>query len=133
MYRANPKTTKAFFNALGFFFVLLGIIGAFLPVIPTTPFLLVAAACFSKGSERYANWLREHKTFGPIITDWETRRCIRLRYKVFSISMMMIASTFSVIALPNIYGKVATVILVMIGCIVVLRIPTCDDDNCPSD
>ncbi len=130
MYRSTSKTTKLIFNLLGFLFVLLGVIGVFLPVMPTTPFLIVAAACFSKGSQRYAHWLRQHKVFGPILLDWEEKRCIQLRYKVLSLSMMLLGSSFSLYSIPNFYGKLATVILVAIGFIVVMRIPVCKDNVC---
>ena len=48
----------------------LGVIGAFLPLLPTVPFLLLAAACFARGSERLHDWLMAHPRFGPPIADW---------------------------------------------------------------
>lgn len=119
------KFPKYAFNLLGFFFVLLGIIGVVLPVMPTTPFLIVAAACFSKGSDRYAAWLRNHNLFGPIILDWENKHCIQCRYKILSLSTMLIGCSFSIYMLPNIYGRIVIAILVLIGATVVLRIPSC--------
>lgn len=61
---------------LGFFFLFLGFVGIFLPLLPTTPFLLLTAFFFSMSSERFHDWLIEHKTFGPIIVDWRERGAI---------------------------------------------------------
>ncbi|MCK5880311.1 MAG: YbaN family protein, partial [Sinobacterium sp.] len=99
-----------------------------LPVMPTTPFLIVAAACFSKGSERYAAWLRAHKWFGPIILDWEDKHCIQCRYKLLSLSTMLLGSSFSIYMMPHLYGRIAIVLLVLIGAVVVLNIPNCKND-----
>lgn len=62
--------------------IVLGIIGIVLPLLPTTPFLLVAAYCYSRGSKRAHTWLLEHPRFGPTITDWERWGVIRPRAKV---------------------------------------------------
>jgi len=120
---------KVLFNCAGFFFVVLGVIGAFLPVMPTTPFLILAAACFSKGSERYHQWLCNHRWFGPIIKDWENKRCMQCSIKIYSISTMLVSASLSIIVLPNIYGQIACCILVGIGCYYVYRIPVCAKNN----
>jgi uncharacterized membrane protein YbaN (DUF454 family) len=62
------------------------------PLLPTTPFLLLAAFVFSKGSPRLHHWLIAHRTFGPIIQEWQQHRVIPLRVKrigVFTIILMM--------------------------------------------
>ncbi|MDO5059604.1 MAG: YbaN family protein, partial [Neisseria sp.] len=48
----------------------LGVIGIFLPVLPTTPFILLAAACWAKASPRFHQWLLNHRYFGPMVADW---------------------------------------------------------------
>ncbi len=72
---------KRVFIALGFLSLFLGFVGIFLPVLPTTPFVLLAAFLFSKGSERWHRWLLDNPTFGPMIRDWEDGGVIRLRAK----------------------------------------------------
>ena len=72
---------KLLYNISGCFAVGLAFLGLFLPLLPTTPFLLLAAFCFSRGSARLHRWLLEHQTMGPIIQDWNERRVIRPRTK----------------------------------------------------
>ena len=55
---------------LGFFFTGLAMIGVILPLLPTVPFLLLAAFCFARSSDRFHRWLVEHPTLGPPIRDW---------------------------------------------------------------
>lgn len=59
----------------------LGTVGIFLPLLPTVPFLLLAAVCFARGSERLHHWLLSHRLFGPPIEDWRDRGAIRRRAK----------------------------------------------------
>ena len=84
------------YKILGFTFVALGVIGIFLPVFPTTPFLILVAACFSKSSEKWHQWLLNHKVFGPIIHDWEDNRCIKCRIKVVAMCAMTVFGGISI-------------------------------------
>lgn len=74
--------------AIGWGFVGLGFIGAFLPVLPTTPFLLIAAWAFSKSSERMHRWLYTHPTFGPYLLVWRDHRAIPTSAKTLAVTMM---------------------------------------------
>lgn len=78
--------------------VALALIGVVLPLLPTVPFLLLAAFCFARSSERLHNWLLSHKTFGPMIDDWNSSGAIRPSAKraatlsigvVFGISLLV--------------------------------------------
>ena len=68
-----------------------------LPVLPTTPFVLLAAWFFSKGSKRLHAWLLSSKTFGPIILDWERHGVIRPRAKALSLTMMALLFGYTLI------------------------------------
>lgn len=85
------------YAALGVLFLVLGIIGAFLPVMPTTPFLLLATACFARSSRRFYNWLMNHPAFGPLIVEWRTYRSIPWRVKLVAIAMMALTFGSSIL------------------------------------
>lgn len=68
----------------------LGLIGIALPLLPTTPFLLLAAVCFSKGSEQIYCWLINHPTLGPPIINWREKRAITRRSKIVATVSMLV-------------------------------------------
>ncbi len=66
---------------LGFLSLACGLIGVVLPLVPTVPFMLLAAFFFARSSERMSHWLTSHPTFGPAITDWQTSGAVSLHGK----------------------------------------------------
>jgi uncharacterized membrane protein YbaN (DUF454 family) len=76
------------FTILGLISLGLGVLGAFLPVLPTTPLLLLSAALFLRGNKRLYNWLMNHPKLGPYITNFMKHKSIPLRIKVVSITML---------------------------------------------
>ena len=79
--------------ALGWLNVALGVIGAFVPGMPTTVFLIIAAWAFSKSSRRFHLWLWNHRKLGPAIRGWHEHRAIPMRAKVIALSTMTINFT----------------------------------------
>ena len=75
----------------GWLALLLGVVGIFLPGLPTVPFVLLAAGCWSRSSPRFHRWLGEHPRFGAVVRNWEHRRAVPLKGKVWS-SLMMACS-----------------------------------------
>jgi len=69
----------------------LGTVGIFLPLIPTTPFLLLAAACFGRSSDRFYNWLITHRWFGSYIRNYREYKAITLRTKIVTIALLWIS------------------------------------------
>lgn len=77
-----------------------GIVGIFLPLLPTTPFVLLAAWCFSRGSVRCERWLLGHPRFGPLVRDWRSHRAVPLRAKQIASLMMGVGSAGAWFVLP---------------------------------
>lgn len=82
------------FMALGFVCVGLGMLGVFLPVLPTTPFLLVALWAFSRSSRRFHHWLYTHPRFGPRLQEWNEHGAVPVKVKVSAVSAMAISFGF---------------------------------------
>lgn len=80
---------RLLFLCLGILAVGAGFAGVFLPLVPTTPFLLLAAFFFSRSSERLHNWLLEHRIFGKMIRDWREHRAIAPRAKFLSVALIV--------------------------------------------
>lgn len=75
----------------------LGIIGIILPLLPTTPFLLLAAYCYVRGSERMHTWLLNNKWFGEYIRNYQEKRGIPLKIKIWTIGFLWITITISIV------------------------------------
>ena len=88
---------KWLFLILGLFFVGLGFIGVFLPGLPTTPFLLLAAACFARSSRRMYRWLLSNRLFGPMIKNWQETRSITRKTKMVAIGSTVLMGGISAI------------------------------------
>ncbi|GHF24090.1 hypothetical protein GCM10017044_18380 [Kordiimonas sediminis] len=81
----------------GFTSLFLGILGIALPLLPTTPFLLLAAFCFARGSDRLRHWLVEHDIFGPPIKDWERYGAISRKGKYLAVGSLVAVILISVL------------------------------------
>ncbi|MEJ8569152.1 YbaN family protein [Elongatibacter sediminis] len=96
--RKHPSTSVRIALVLaGTVFVTLGVAGALLPVLPTTPFLLLAAACYARASRRFYNALLNNRLFGPAIQEWQEYRSIRYRTKITAIVLMAVTLTSSIV------------------------------------
>lgn len=82
--------------SVGLFCLVLGLIGVVLPLLPTTPFVILAAFCFSKSSPRFHKKLLENRIFGPMIADWERYGVIPFKVKCISSSMMVLMISYPV-------------------------------------
>jgi len=80
----------------GIVFLAIGAIGVILPLLPTTPFLLVAAYCFTRSSPRMHRWLHSHPTFGPLINNWNQYGSIDRRAKRIAIIVILLTPLMTV-------------------------------------
>ena len=86
---------KPLYNAAGVLALLLGIVGLFLPLLPTTPFLLLASWCFARGSNRLHDWLLSHRVFGEYLRNFEAGRGIPLKAKILATAMLWTSLLFA--------------------------------------
>lgn len=122
----RQATTKAVYFVLGILSLVMAGAGAALPLIPATPFILLAAACFAKSSPSFHRYLLNHRYTGPIVRDWEESRCIRQQYKFFAIGSMIVFGSISVIFIVKpIWLKLAGIALMAIGSWYITGIKTC--------
>ena len=98
--QSRHRSVRYTLLAIGWLSVLLGVIGIFVPVLPTTPFLLLAAACFVRSSRRFYLWLVNHKHLGPWIRDYLEGNGIPLKGKVYAIGLMWASIALSCYLVP---------------------------------
>jgi uncharacterized membrane protein YbaN (DUF454 family) len=92
----------------------LGIIGIFVPILPTTPFLLLAAACYTRSSERFYQWLTSNRIFGAYVRNYIEGRGMPTKIKIFTILLLWLA-----IGLSITYGVQNTVVRIVLICVAI--------------
>jgi len=110
--RKNPLRTTLL-TVCGLLAVTLGIVGIAVPLLPTTPLLLLAAACFLRSSDRLYRWLTTHRWFGPYIRNYREYRALPLRTKVGTLALLWGALGYAIVAVVD--GLVIRVVLAIIG------------------
>lgn len=128
-YRLAPGLSRSpvargLYVAAGLGCVGLGVIGIFLPLLPTTPFLLLAAACFARSSPRFYGWLLGHPRLGPPIRAWREHRRLPARAK--RLGLVLIVATFAISIIwvvDNLYGRLALAALGATAVAMLSRIP----------
>lgn len=110
--------------ALGFVCIALGVLGIFLPLLPTVPLLLLAAACFARGSDRCYSWLIEHRHLGPVVQAYMDGKGMPMRAKLTALCLIWLTIPMTVVFAIN--GTWARALLLFIGLAVsiyLLRLP----------
>lgn len=121
--QTQSKTKKFFLKITGIIFVGLAILGVVLPILPTTPFLLVAAACFAKSSPRLQKKLLANKTFGPLIHEWQQHRSIPRKAKRIALLTIILSVVWSAYLLKNAMLTLLVLALVIGPFIFLWRLP----------
>ncbi len=121
---AERRIVRIGWLVAGWFCVAVAIVGLALPGLPTTGPLILALACFARGSESLHSWLLNHRFLGPPLQRWEAQRIIPLRAKVVAVSMMIGSLAYVIfVASLRMWALVLVCVLVAVGMIVVLRLP----------
>jgi len=115
MYSKLKKSTLLSF---GLVFLLLAFIGLFLPLLPTTPFALLAAFFFSHSSEKFYHWLIALPALGPLILNWQQHRIITLKAKINSTVLMICFWLWSIYRFQDSYWVSLTIMLIMTGVLI---------------
>lgn len=108
---------RAFWLFLGLMSVGFGLLGVILPLLPTVPFMILAAFCFARSSERLHNWLTSHPTFGPLIEDWERNGAIRPKAK--RLATVSIAAVFALSWFLGVSWTVIGIQGVVLSCVLI--------------
>ncbi len=108
----RQQTIRILLIIAGWLCVILGVIGIVLPLLPTTPFILLAAFCFARSSDKFHHWLVTHHYFGPIIQRWEENKAIPRNVRNFTIVFMWCGMSFSMYMLQQLW---ATLFISSIG------------------
>jgi len=117
---------RRLFFAAGHICTFLGVIALILPLIPTSPFLIVGAACYARSSEKFYRLLLGNRYFGPVIRQWEQNRCLERRVKLTAFAVLAAAFLSSAFLFLDTWPGRGLVILVgMIAILCVAGIPTC--------
>lgn len=115
---------------VGWIFFLLGFIGVLLPVLPTTPFMLLALWCFSNSSERFHHWLYNHRFFGPPLQAWKKYRVIPLPAKIMAVTVMILSFVYiSLFRDQAWYWLTLTAMLMLYGAWFILTKPSRPDTS----
>ncbi len=109
---------------IGLICVGLAVLGIFLPILPTTPLLLLALACFARSSEKLHKWVLSNKTFGPVIKHWEESKSMPRKAKIYSLILIIIAGGMSALFIQNTSLKIGMIVFLLIPVLIILNIKT---------
>jgi uncharacterized membrane protein YbaN (DUF454 family) len=124
MAKPSSRLVRALFVIAGTVALVLGVVGIFVPLLPTTPFLLVASACYLRGSERMHQWLLSHGRLGAYIRAFEEGRGIPRRAKIVAIGALWISITYAVTTVASAIAAAAMLIVAVGVTVYLLRLPT---------
>jgi uncharacterized membrane protein YbaN (DUF454 family) len=111
----SGRLKRGLFILAGTFFLVLGGVGIVLPILPTTPFLLLAAACYYKGSERMHRWMLNNRWFGGYIRNYKEGRGISLRAKVLTLSLLWVVMGYSALFMVNLILVQMALLIIAVG------------------
>jgi hypothetical protein len=121
----NPPQQRTilgwFLLIIGFISIALGVVGIFLPVLPTVPFLLLSLACFARSSDRFSNWLLNHNHLGPLIQPYLQGQGIPRAAKFKAIALLWTSIGFSVVFLLELIWVKVLLLIIAVAVTVYLQ------------
>lgn len=121
---------KPLLTILGFVCLGLAVLGVILPVMPTTCFVLMAAACFAKSNDRFYQWLLNSSLFGPMIRNWQSTRSMPKRAKIMAIGTILMSGGLSMYLISDTAVQALVVALLLIPIAIILKVKT-TEELCP--
>ena len=122
---------RAIYLMLGIVFFAAGVIGVFLPVLPTTPFMLLALWAFSNSSQRLHDYIWHHKRYGPLVRAWKKYGAVPLRAKVSALIVMALSAIFVVFFSGAPYWAILSALaLMLVGATYLVTRPTLQESDC---
>jgi len=118
------RLKRGLFIAAGTISLGVGAVGIFVPLLPTTPLLLLSAACYFRGSKRMHNWMLNNKWFGTYIRNYREGRGIPLRTKVSIVALLWIAISYSAFLVNLLIAQIALIVIAVIVSIHIFTFPT---------
>lgn len=106
---------RIFFFLMGWLATGLGVLGIFLPLLPTTPFILLAAACFARSSSRFYDWLINHPQFGHTIRHYRAGNGIPRKAKIYALTLMWLSISFSALVVVPLFWVKILLFAIAIG------------------
>ncbi|MFM2597749.1 YbaN family protein [Vibrio fortis] len=111
-------------NLAGGLCIILAFLGIVLPLLPTTPFLLLASACFMRSSPRLHRWMHQHPTLGPLLTNWYEHGAVTKRVKSRGVLFILLSFSLSIYFAPIVWVKVFLIVVLVILLTWFIRLPT---------
>jgi len=124
--RFKNKAVKGLLLFVGLLSVVLGVVGIFLPIMPTTPFLLLAAACFARTSPKFYNWLVGHPRLGKYLVYYLEGKGIPLKAKIYTIALIAISMSVTSYIVPLLAVKILLPLVGVLVALYIVRQPTLD-------
>ena len=125
----DSRFVRSIYLATGFVALILAAAGILLPILPTTPFVLLAAACFARSSKNFHEKLLAHRIAGPIIRDWFQYRSIRRQVKRWVYFLLAVSFSSSILMMPDLWQKATLALLGIILTAFIWRIPVRDKET----
>ncbi len=122
----DSRFVRVLYITVGITALILGALGAVLPILPTVPFVLLAAACFARGSERFHGKLLANRVAGPIIREWCLYRSMPRRAKRWAYGVMALSFGISILIVPAAWQQIMLVVIGAILTIFIWRVPVRD-------